>query len=64
MEYCYHVSAVALNFYLDMLEKIQKQIHRVAGPTFADSLALQKNIVMSSVLISSKGTLVEDTYLS
>ena len=64
MEYCYHVSAGALNFYLDMLEKIQKQIHRAAGPTFADSLALQKHIVMSSVLISSKGTLVEDTYLS
>ena len=52
-----------LDFYLDMLEKIQKQVHRATGPTFADSVALQKIIVMWSVLISSVGTRLEGNHM-
>ena len=48
MEYCYHVSAGALDYYLDM---------------FAGSLALQKIIVMWSVLVSFIGTLLEGVHL-
>ena len=46
MEYYYHVSAGALDYYLNMLEKNQKEVHCTTGPTFADFLALQKIIVM------------------
>ena len=63
MEYCYHGLTGALDYYLDMLEKIQKQVNYANGPTFADSLALQKIIVMSSVLVNSIGTLLEDTHM-
>ena len=49
MEYCYHVSADALDYYLDMLEKNQKKVHCATGRTFFDLLALQKFIVMWSV---------------
>ena len=45
-----------------MLKKIQKQIHNVTGPTFGDSLALEKIILMWSVLTSSVGTLLEHTH--
>ena len=63
MEYCYHVSAGALDCYLNMLEMIQKQVYCATGLTFADSLALQKIIVMWSVLLSSTGTLLEDAHM-
>ena len=43
---CYRVSAGALNYYLGMLEKIQKQVNCATDPTFADSLALQKIFAM------------------
>ena len=64
MGYCYHVSTVALDYYLDILEKIQKQVHCVTGPTFADSIAQQKNIALGSVLVSFISTLLEDAHLS
>ena len=40
MEYCYHVSAGALDYYSDMLEKLQTQVHCAAGRTFTDFRAL------------------------
>ena len=63
MEYCHHALAGVLDFYLDMFEKIQKQLNRATGPTFADSQALQKIIAMWSVLVSSIDTLLEDAHL-
>ena len=47
-----------------MLKKIQEQVQCASGPTFVDSLALQKNILTLSVLVSSIGTLLEDAHLS
>ena len=41
---CYHVLATALDCYLGILEKIKKDLHRLNGPKFAYSLALQKII--------------------
>ena len=46
MEYCNHNLAGALDYYLDMLEKIKKQVHCATGRTFADFVALRKFIVM------------------
>ena len=64
MEYWCHVLAGARDYYLDMLDNIQKQIHCATGPTFADSLVLQKVIVMWSVMVSSIGTLLEDAHIA
>ena len=63
MEYCYHVSAGALDYYLDMLEKNQKKVHCATGRTFFDPLALQKFIVMWSVQVSSVDTFLEDAHI-
>ena len=38
MEYCCHVWAGAPSCYLDLLDKLQKRICRIAGPSLADSL--------------------------
>ena len=38
MEYCFHVWANALSCYLELLDKLQKQICRIAGPSPAASL--------------------------
>ena len=38
MEYCCHVLAGAPSCYLDSLDKLQKQICRIAGPLVAASL--------------------------
>ena len=38
MEYCFHVWAGALSCYLESLEKLQKQICRTVGPSFAASI--------------------------
>ena len=62
MEYYYHISAGALDYYLDILEKIQKQVHCATGPTFDDFLALQKIIVMWSVLVRSMDTLLRNAH--
>ena len=64
MEYWCHVLAGARDYYLDMLDNIQKQIHCATGPTFADSPVLQKVIVMWSVMVSSIGTLLEDAHIA
>ena len=66
MKYCYHVSAGALDYYFDMLEKIKKQIkkHCATGSTFAYFLALLKIKVMWSVLVSSIGTIIEDARMN
>ena len=37
MEYCCHIWAVAPNFYLELLDKLQKLICRTAGPSLAAS---------------------------
>ena len=33
MEYCYRVSAGAFDYYLGMLEKVQKQVNCAIAPT-------------------------------
>ena len=38
MEYCCHVWAGAPSCYLELLDKLQKQIFRTVGPSFAASL--------------------------
>ena len=38
MEYCCHIWAGAPSCYLDLLDKLQKQICRIAGPSLAASL--------------------------
>ena len=38
MEYCYHVWAAAPSCYLELLDKLQKQIYRTVGPSLAASL--------------------------
>ena len=38
MEYCCHVWAVAPSCYLELLDKLQKQICRIVGPSLAASL--------------------------
>ena len=38
MEYCCHVWAGAPSCYLDLLDKLQKRISRIAGPSLAASL--------------------------
>ena len=40
MEYYYHILAGALDNFLDMSEKSQKQVHCAIGPVFADFLTL------------------------
>ena len=40
MEYCCHVRAGAPSCYLDLLNKLQKRIRRIAGPSLAASLEL------------------------
>ena len=37
MEYCCYVWAGAPSYYLELLDKLQKQIHRTAGPSLAAS---------------------------
>ena len=51
MEYCYHVWAGAPSCYLEMLDKLQKQICRTVGPSLAASLeplALRRNVASLS----------------
>ena len=38
MEYCSHVLAAAPNCYLELLDKLQKRICRIVGPSLAASL--------------------------
>ena len=38
MEYCCHVWAGAPSCYLGLLDKLQKRIYRILGPSLADSL--------------------------
>ena len=38
IEYCCHVWADALSCYLELLDKLQKQIHRTVAPSLATSL--------------------------
>ena len=38
MEYCCHVWACCPNWYLELLDKLQKQVCRTVGPSFAASL--------------------------
>ena len=39
MEYCYHVWAGAPSCYLELLDKLQKQIYRIVGPSALGSLS-------------------------
>ena len=53
MEYCCHVWGGAPSCYLDLLEKLQKQIRRVVGPSLAASLeplAHYRNVASSTLL--------------
>ena len=40
MKYCFHIWAGAPSCYLDLLDKLQKQIYRTIGPSIAASLEL------------------------
>ena len=53
MEYCCHVWAGAPSCYLELLDKLQKQICRTVGPSLAASLeplAHHRNVVSLSLL--------------
>ena len=63
MEFCQHILEFGLDYYLHMLEKIQKQVYCATGLTFADCLALYKIIVIWSVLVIVIDTLL-DAHLS
>ena len=47
MEYCFHVWAGAPSCYLELLDKLQKQICRTAGPSFS-ALAHHRNVTRFS----------------
>ena len=52
MEYCYHVWAGAPSCYLDLLDKLQKRICRIVGPSLAASLeplAHRRNVASLSL---------------
>ena len=52
MEYCCHVWGGAPSCYLDLLDKLQKQICRIVGPSLAASLepfAHYRNVASSSL---------------
>ena len=52
MEYCCHVWAGAPGCYLDLLDKLQKQICRIVGPSLAASLeplAHRRNVASLSL---------------
>ena len=53
MEYCCHVWAGAPSCYLELLDKLQKQIYRTVGPSLAaslETLAHHQNVASSSLL--------------
>ena len=55
MEYCCHIWACARNCYLEFLDKLQKQICRIIGPSLADSvepLAHHQNVASLSLFYS------------
>ena len=52
MEYCCHVCAGAPSCYLQLLDKLQKQICRIVSPSFAAALetfAHRRNVASSSL---------------
>ena len=49
MEYCFHVWAGAPSCYLDLLDKLQKRICRIVGPSLAASLAHRRNVASLSL---------------
>ena len=52
MEYCCHFWVGAPSYYLDLLDKLQKQICRIVGPSLADSLqplAHRRNVARLSL---------------
>ena len=52
MEYCCHVWAGAPSCYLDLLDKLQKRICRIVGPSlaaFLEPLAHRRNVASSSL---------------
>ena len=54
MEYCFHVWAGAPSCYLELLDKLQKQICRTAGPSLAASLeplAHHRNMASLSLFV-------------
>ena len=51
MKYCCHVWAGALSCYLELLDKLQKRVWRIVGPSLAASLELlahRRNVVSLS----------------
>ena len=54
MEYCCHVWAGAPSWYLELLDKLQKQIRRTVGPSLAASLepsAHRRNVASLSLFV-------------
>ena len=70
MEYCCHVWAVAPSCYLDFLDKLQKQICRIVGPSLVGPTHNRKwselicfiNNTWSSARVSSRTTSVFNLY--
>ena len=59
IEYCCHVWAGARSCYLELLDKLQKQIRRTVGPSLAASLeplAHRRNVASLSVTRMSMST--------
>ena len=55
MEYCCHVWACTPSCYLKLLDKLQKWIYRIAGPSFADCLeplAHRRNVASLRIFYS------------
>ena len=55
MEHCCHVWAGAPSYYLELLDKLQKRIFRIAGPSLAASLeplAHRRNVASLSLFYS------------
>ena len=60
MEYCCHVWAGAPSCYLDLLDKLQKQICRIVGPSLVASLELMAHRRNVASLVFSIGIILVD----
>ena len=55
MEYCCHAWACAPSYYLELLDKLQKQIYKTVGPSLAaclESLDHHQDVASSSLFYS------------
>lgn len=64
IEYYYHVFAGALHCYLEIIEKIQEQVHWATGPTFWWFSRPTKNHWNVDCIGHTTGTFLENAHLS